>query len=207
MPSSHSSPGSILALPQLSSDLQSGLHVPACGGSQTSPTAKSVMPLPHDSVDLQSCEQPSPSLLLPSSQASLMSLMPLPQVSFDRQSCEQPSPSRALPSSQTSGVRAVVSTLPLPPVSFDWQSREQPSPSRTLPSSQTSSGSTWASPHFMMSGRQVGCAAAQCVPTGHSTPVASHWVAPGPVHAASAAANMPRHRMLSCRVIESIDIS
>src|SRR5262249_29799567 len=171
-PASSSSPGSCVPLPHLSSDRQSGLHVPGLGGSQTSPTALSVMPLPHDSVDLQSWEQPSPSRVLPSSQASLKSLMPLPQTSLDRQSWEQPSPSWVLPSSQTSGTRARVSMMWLPQLSSDLQSAEQPSPSLVLPSSQTSPGSSLALPHRFRSEMQIGSAAAQWVPIGQSTPVA-----------------------------------
>src|SRR3954452_8689105 len=46
------------------------------GGSQSSPG--STLPLPQPSR-LQSCEQPSPSVMLPSSHASPLSMWPLPQ--------------------------------------------------------------------------------------------------------------------------------
>src|SRR5689334_15691063 len=101
------------------------------------------MPLPQVSSDLQSLEQPSPSIWLPSSQTSptSLSMMPLPQVSFDLQLAEQmylPLASFLSGSSQTSPT--VVSMRPLPQVSSDLQSAEQPSPSLMLPSSHTSLG-------------------------------------------------------------------
>ncbi len=81
LPSSHCSwlSGSILPLPQ-TSNLHSDEHgmppfVVEPGGSQSSPG--STTPLPQPSC-LQSCEQPSPSVMLPSSQASPGSTRPLP---------------------------------------------------------------------------------------------------------------------------------
>src|SRR3954464_5209245 len=160
--------------------------------SQTSPTVVSTTPLPQVSSDLQSLEQPSPSTWLPSSQISPTSLSrtPLPQVSFDLQLAEQmyfPLASFLSGSSQTSPT--VVSTRPLPQVSSDLQSAEQPSPSLVLPSSHTSPGSGWALPHRFRSEMQMGAAAAQCVPAGHSTPVASHCETLFVAHAGIAAAS------------------
>jgi hypothetical protein len=75
---------SMIASPQRGS-LQSARHgafavfalfAPA---SHCSPFAESMMPLPQPSVDLQSAEQPSPEVVLPSSHASPVSVMPSPQ--------------------------------------------------------------------------------------------------------------------------------
>src|SRR5437016_8267772 len=94
----------------MSVDWQLSLQLPGTGGSHASPAAISTTPLPQLSFDLQSAEQPSPSLWLPSSQASpaAVSVIPLPHVSFDLQFAEQPSPSLVLPSSQISFLGSAV---------------------------------------------------------------------------------------------------
>src|SRR3569832_1044854 len=101
-PSSQTSPRSLMPLPQVSFDLQSDAHPsgvhepteqsayeshtwpsphePLCElpSSQNSPAAVLSTWSPHASADLQSPEQPSPSMMLPSSQTSPGSTMPLP---------------------------------------------------------------------------------------------------------------------------------
>src|SRR6187431_1609649 len=114
-------------------------------------------------------EQPSPSMVLPSSQSSLIS-RPSPhsdlqgavaQFGSRRQSVEQPSNGVVLPSSQLSAP----STLPLPQVAFvhtlgapshflpssTRQRSEQPSPATTLPSSHGSLAATIPSPQRAIS--------------------------------------------------------
>jgi hypothetical protein len=72
------------------------------------PTA-AVALLPHARVQLLS--QPSPLLVLPSSQVSAPALMPLPQ-NDSQQLLSQPSPSIVLPSSQASSKLTIPSPHP-----------------------------------------------------------------------------------------------
>ena len=60
------------------------------------------MPSPQKGSIVQSAEQPSPSMLLPSSHSSPSSSMPSPQKGSTVQIAEQPSPSMLLPSSHSS---------------------------------------------------------------------------------------------------------
>src|SRR3569623_1966576 len=119
--------------------------------SHSSPLTRVTTPVPHGSFDVQSAEQPSPAVVLLSSQTSprAVSMMPSPQragLQFGRHvafgALELPEPA-----SHCSPVFA--STMLLPQVSFDLQSAEQPSPARLLPSSQNSlcEASTMRSPH------------------------------------------------------------
>jgi hypothetical protein len=113
---------------------------------------------------LQPAEQPSPSRLLPSSQASPSTMPsphrevqpPLVQEGSLWQSAEQPSQGRALPSSQLSAPSTTLSpqtvgeqALGLPehlkPIST-LQVAEHPSPSLVLPSSHSSGWTTTPSP-------------------------------------------------------------
>src|SRR4030095_7044991 len=122
---------------------------------------------------LQSFVQPSPSTLLPSSQASLTT-MPSPQRDMHEpvlqsgsfwQAAEQPSNGRALPSSHPSAPSTFLSpqvvcehVLGLPlhfhPSSI-LQVAEQPSPAVALPSSPSSGSTATPSPHRAM--RWHGC--------------------------------------------------
>src|SRR5436305_1850028 len=105
MPSSHCSPcsGSTTMSPHACS-LQVVRH--AASGLFELPVPRShcsnivsTMPLPQTSSDRQSAEQPSPEMLLPSSQTSprAVSTTLLPHTSVDLQSAEQPSPDTLLP--------------------------------------------------------------------------------------------------------------
>src|ERR1043165_7331736 len=91
--------------------------------------------------------QPSPSTRLPSSQSSPAVTTPLPQP-VGRQLWSQPSPSTRLPSSQPSP--AVTTPLPQPVGRQLWS---QPSPSTRLPSSQPSPAVTTPLPQPV--GRQL----------------------------------------------------
>src|SRR5262245_11161575 len=145
--------------------------------SQASP--ESTWPLPHTSLEQQSALQPSPSMVLPSSHASVscpagqlvsarisVSTRWLPQVSSERQSDAQPSPLSVLPSSQTSPT--AVSSMPLPQTS-SRQSAEQPSPETMLPSSHCSPAAL-TKPSPQSSKIQVSCTSAQRAPTGQTSP-------------------------------------
>lgn len=84
---------------------ESGVSLFEPPASHCSSSCVSVTPSPQRG-SLQSCWQPSPSVVLPSSHCSpfALSVMPLPHVSSDLQSADQPSPERLLPSSQTSSL-------------------------------------------------------------------------------------------------------
>src|SRR5689334_8204603 len=100
-------------------------QVPEGSGARFAQTTSGV------GVFLQSCSHPSPSAVLPSSQASPASIFPFPQPGSLTQAGEQPSPPALFPSSHSSPG----SICPLPqfgPPSF-LQAAEQPSPSAVLP--------------------------------------------------------------------------
>ena len=136
-PSSHTSPGSTIPLPQPVS-LQVAVQPPTgSGGSHSSPATQSVMPLPQLSSLRQSELQPSPPSELPSSQTSPGSVSPLPQYMNwhdGEQSLAGPGGSHSSPASQ--------STMLFPHCSLLWQSALQPSPPAVFPSSQSSPAST-----------------------------------------------------------------
>src|SRR5690242_1964880 len=89
----------------------------------------------------QYCVQPSPPIVLPSSQVSPDSMTPLPQT-FGSHAFEQPSPSRMLPSSHCSPAWTTPS-----PHRATWQATVQSSSFEKLPSSHASQrGLTTPSP-------------------------------------------------------------
>ena len=155
-----------------------------------------MIPLLHDSSELQLAEQPSPSIRLPSSQISarafgsaasgpcLTSLVPLPHCSLDLQSAAQPSPLAVLPSSHTSP--ALTSTSPSPHTSL-LQTEEQPSPSTRLPSSHCSPGPTSALPQ-PPEGTHMVRSPEHSVPTGQNRPFAHSRALFGEAQAASTSA-------------------
>src|SRR6185295_11552689 len=143
---------------------------------------------------MQLAEQPSASVVLPSSQTSPISLSrtPLPHFSnLQRAEQNRPEPGSILPGvSQSSFLGSLATTfppasliglssVPLPHFSVDRQFAEQPSPSSVLPSSQTSSGSWRPSPQVLESGMQMPWSAAQWVPDGHRMPVLPHSTTAG----------------------------
>src|ERR1041385_7984987 len=135
--------------------------------------------------------QPSPSTRLPSSQSSPAVTTPLPQP-VGRQLWSQPSPSTRLPSSQPSP--AVTTPLPQPVGRQLWS---QPSPSTRLPSSHSTLPSRRPSPHTAHIGNPRHSGSSQsATPLPSSSPArkqSSNGRSPCvPEHATSAASRQPR---------------
>src|SRR5262245_45159923 len=120
LPSSHCSPGSRWASPQIGTG--TGMHAPPAGGHvQPAFTCE------------QSAAQPAAPVVVPSSHASLPSTTPSPHTIVDVQTwC----------TGVGGGVGVAQSKL-----GSVWQVPEQPSPGIELPSSQVSGASTMPSPH------------------------------------------------------------
>src|SRR5687768_14210289 len=107
------------------------LSLPSSHSSKLDPLT---MPSPQPSF-WQAASQPSPAVVLPSSQVSLPLLLMTRSPHFSFWHSVQPSPTVVLPSSQASPL--VVSTIRLPQ-NGSWQSFSQPSSFTRLPSSHSS---------------------------------------------------------------------